>query len=121
MKKKDIPNHFKVTSARGGVVVSVNGVKYAVCMLGPCLPKLDDLTRILKKPNVPDHMKKMQWMTGGSHGMTNMPIKKNPEKVYTTRCRVIRCRVIRCRAPRCRALTRDTLLSTSPFTGAWQV
>ena len=120
MKKKDIPNHFKVTSARGGVVVSVNGVKYAVCMLGPCLPKLDDLTRILKKPNVPDHIKKIHWMTGGSHGMTNMPIKKNPEKVYTTRCRVIRCRVIRCRAPRCRALTRVTLLSTSPFTGACQ-
>jgi len=113
MKKKDITNHFKVTSARGGVVVSDNGVKYAVCMLGPCLPKLDDLTRILKKPNVSDHMKKIVWMTGGSHGMTNMSIKKNPEKVYTTRCRVIRCRVIRCRVIRCRALTRDTLLSTS--------
>ena len=120
MKKKDIPNHFKVTSARGGVVVSANGVKYTVCMLGPCLPKLDDLARIPKKPNVPGHIKKIVWMPGGSHGMTNMSIKKNPEKVYTTRCRVIRCRVIRCRAPRCRALTRVTLLSTSPFTGACQ-
>ena len=121
MKKKNIANHFKVTSARGGVVVTFNGVKFAVCMLGPCLPKLDDLARILKKPNVPGHIKKIEWMKGGALGMTSMSIKKNPEKVCTTRCRVIRCRVIRCRAPRCRALTRVTLLSTSPFTGASKV
>ena len=50
MKKHDIANPFKVTAARGGAVISVNGVKYAVCMLGPCLPKLDGPTRILKKP-----------------------------------------------------------------------
>ena len=120
MKKMNVANKYKVTSARGGVVVSDNEVKYAVCMLGPCLPKLDDLARILKKPNVPGHIKKIEWMKGGALGMTSMSIKKNPDKVYTTRCRVIRCRVIRCRAPRCRALTRVTLLSTSPFTGACQ-
>ena len=43
MKKENIANHFKVTAARGGAVISANGAKYAVCMLGPCLPKLDDL------------------------------------------------------------------------------
>ena len=122
MKKHDIVNHFKATAFRGGAVISVDGVKFAVCMLGECLPKNNDLEKILGKDDslypadALGYIKKLKWMPGGSQGMTNVSIKKNPGKVRATRCRVIRCRVIRCRA-----LTRDTLLSTSRFfTGAYQ-
>ena len=114
MKKHDIVNHFKATAFRGGAVIGVDGVKFAVCMLGECLPKLNDLEKILGKDDslypadALGYIKKLKWMPGGSQGMTNVSIKKNPGKV-----RVIRCRVIRCRVIRCRALTRDTLLSTS--------
>ena len=116
MKKHDIPNHFKVTAFRGGAVISVGGVKFAVCMLGERLPKLNDLEKILGKrdshypADAVGYIKQLKWMPGGSQGMANVSIKKNPGKVRATRCRVIRCRVIRCRA-----LTRVTLLSTSRF------
>ena len=70
MKKENIANHFKVTAARGGAVIGVDRVKFAVCMLGECLPKLNDLGKILGKPDslypadAVGYIKQLKWMPG---------------------------------------------------------